>query len=51
MALWTISIYLSDPIRKVMNGFGLYGNGPLNDILPNLFLATILIGLSMDEWP
>ena len=48
MAPWTANIHFLDLKQKVESGFGLDGNGFLNDLLLDVFLAIILIGLGMD---
>ena len=49
MALKTARIYFSNLKQKVESGFGLHDNGFFDNLLLNIFLATILIGLSMDR--
>ena len=44
----TASIYFSDQRRKVKSGFDFWHNIFLDSLLPDVFLATILIGLGMD---
>ena len=50
MALKTISIHFLELERKDKSRFGLDGNGFLNGLLLNIFLATILISLGTDGW-
>ena len=45
----TASIHFLDQGQKIESGFGICSHGHLDDLLPNIFLAPILITLSTDR--
>ena len=49
IALGIASIYFLDQRWKAESGFGLYGNGFFDNLLPDIFWITILIGLDTDR--
>ena len=51
MALGAISIYFTDPQRKVQGGRGLSHDSFFDGLVSGVFLTTFLLGLSTDAGP
>ena len=47
---WLSNIHFLDLKEKVESNFGLHDHDVLDSLLPDVFLAIILIGLSMHGW-
>ena len=51
MALKAVSIYFTDPGRKVEGGFGLWNNAFSDNLVLGVFLTIVLLGLGIDAGP